>query len=187
MEKNMEKQVYMCITESLCCTAELTQHCKSTILQFWEKKKKKKKDSHQSASKQSWRIDWLKQGEGRVPSRETFKPARTHTPRDPKRPSELHPCLIRLGWVESDFLLGCGTGEGVSLLRVCYIIYKTPPSFSCWPRRSGWAQGENTSGCFPETEHITSSCHSLTGCVCVCVFWFKHLTDADWAPTMCTV
>ena len=127
----------------------------------------------------------LKQGEGRVPGRETFKPARTHTPRDPKRPDKLHPCLIWLGWVESDFLLGRGTGEGVSLLRVCYIIYKTPPSFSCWPWRSRWAQGENISGCFPETEHITSSCHSLT--VCVCVFWFKHLTDADWAPTMCTV
>ena len=30
--KEYEK-IYICITESLCCTAETTQHCKSTILQ----------------------------------------------------------------------------------------------------------------------------------------------------------
>ena len=31
--KQFSKSVYLCITESLCCTAELTQHCKSIILQ----------------------------------------------------------------------------------------------------------------------------------------------------------
>ena len=30
---NMEKNTYVCITESLCCTVELIQHCKSTLLQ----------------------------------------------------------------------------------------------------------------------------------------------------------
>ena len=48
----MEKHVYMHITEPLCYTAELTQHCKSTILQF-KIENEKKKDSHQSASKQT--------------------------------------------------------------------------------------------------------------------------------------
>ena len=30
---NTENNTYVCITESLCCTVELIQHCKSTILQ----------------------------------------------------------------------------------------------------------------------------------------------------------
>ena len=29
-----KKNVYMCITESLCCTAEIGTNCKSTIFQF---------------------------------------------------------------------------------------------------------------------------------------------------------
>ena len=35
MEKNMKKDIYIyiCITESLCCTEKLTRYCKSTILQ----------------------------------------------------------------------------------------------------------------------------------------------------------
>ena len=39
MEKNIKKNVYLCITESLCCTAEIKQHCKSTIFQFKKKTK----------------------------------------------------------------------------------------------------------------------------------------------------
>ena len=38
-----KKELYICITESLCCTAVITQHCKSTILQFKKKKEKKRK------------------------------------------------------------------------------------------------------------------------------------------------
>ena len=34
MEKNLKKNRYMCTTESLCYMPELTQHCKSTILQL---------------------------------------------------------------------------------------------------------------------------------------------------------
>lgn len=30
---NTEKNTYVCITESFCCTVELIQHCKSTLLQ----------------------------------------------------------------------------------------------------------------------------------------------------------
>ena len=34
---NMKKNMYICITDSLCCTAE-TQYCKSTILQLKKRK-----------------------------------------------------------------------------------------------------------------------------------------------------
>ena len=34
MEKNIKKHVYICLTESLCCAAEITQPYKSTILQL---------------------------------------------------------------------------------------------------------------------------------------------------------
>jgi len=37
MEKNMKKNMYICIIDSLCCTAE-TQYCKSTILQLKKEK-----------------------------------------------------------------------------------------------------------------------------------------------------
>ena len=32
-ENNIKKNVYICTTESLCCTAEISTHCKSTIFQ----------------------------------------------------------------------------------------------------------------------------------------------------------
>ena len=43
MGKEFEKRIDTCIwiTESLCCTLELAQHCKSTILQYKIKIKKK--------------------------------------------------------------------------------------------------------------------------------------------------
>ena len=34
--KESEKVLYIYKTESLCCTPELTQHCKSTIFQFFK-------------------------------------------------------------------------------------------------------------------------------------------------------
>ena len=36
-EEYLKKDVYVCKTESLCCTVKLTQRCKSTILQFKKK------------------------------------------------------------------------------------------------------------------------------------------------------
>ena len=34
MEKNVKKNVYICITQSLCCTAEIITTLKSTIIQY---------------------------------------------------------------------------------------------------------------------------------------------------------
>ena len=34
MEKNIKKNVYMCITESLCCTSEIRHNTELTVLQL---------------------------------------------------------------------------------------------------------------------------------------------------------
>ena len=39
MERNIKRNVYVCITESLCCTTEINTHCKSTVLQLEKGKK----------------------------------------------------------------------------------------------------------------------------------------------------
>ena len=40
--KEYKKNVYMCMTESLCCAAEINTHCKSSIFQLKKKKNNKK-------------------------------------------------------------------------------------------------------------------------------------------------
>ena len=87
MEKNMEKHVYMHITEPLCYTAELTQHCKSTILQF--KIENEKKKGFPSVCIQA---DLKERGE--VLAERPNEPARTYTPKVTKRPNELRPHSI---------------------------------------------------------------------------------------------
>ena len=43
MKKNIQKKnAYMCKTESLCCTAEIGRHCKSTKLQLRKRAIKEK-------------------------------------------------------------------------------------------------------------------------------------------------
>ena len=39
-EKTLEKNMYICISEPLCCALETNTHCKLTILQLKKKKKK---------------------------------------------------------------------------------------------------------------------------------------------------
>ena len=46
MKKDTKKKnIYTCITESLCCPAEIAQHYKSTVLNKNENKFKKEKTS----------------------------------------------------------------------------------------------------------------------------------------------
>ena len=51
MGKNLKKNRYMCITDSLCSTPTLTQHGKSAILQYKTKIKENKNNNNKKFSR----------------------------------------------------------------------------------------------------------------------------------------